>query len=112
VIVEYVSYTIPQERAPDFEAAHARARASLDASPECLAYELSRCTEDSPSYVLRIEWQSVEAHLEGFRKRAQFPAFYAVQRSDPHEECGADPAQLAVAVQMRSMRPWNEECTG
>jgi quinol monooxygenase YgiN len=80
VIVEYVSYTIPQERAPDFEAAHARARASLDASPECLAYELSRGTEDSSSYVLRIAWQSVEAHLEGFRKGVQFPAFYAAVR--------------------------------
>lgn len=32
---------------------------------------------DSSSDVLCIEWESVEAHLEGFRKGAQFPAFYA-----------------------------------
>ncbi|MGH7574771.1 MAG: antibiotic biosynthesis monooxygenase family protein [Longimicrobiales bacterium] len=77
MIVEYVRYTIPQERSEAFEAAYARARESLDASPECLGYELSRCTEDASSYVLRIEWESVEAHLEGFRKGSRFRAFFA-----------------------------------
>lgn len=80
MIVEYIRYTIPPERSGDFESAYAQAQASLDASPECLGYELSRCTEDPSSYVLRIEWSSVEAHLEGFRKGAQFPAFYTAIR--------------------------------
>jgi hemoglobin len=77
MIVEYVRYVIPAERSTAFEAAYARARSSLDASPECLAYELSRCRDEPSSYVLRIEWTSVEAHLEGFRRGAQFPAFFA-----------------------------------
>jgi hemoglobin len=77
MIVEYVRYTIPPERSAVFESAYGQAQSSLDASPECLDYELSRCTEDPSSYVLRIEWESAEAHAERFRKGAQFPAFYA-----------------------------------
>lgn len=77
MIVEYIRYTIPPERGDAFELAYARARAQLEASPECLAYELSRCVEDVSSYLLRIEWESVDAHLEGFRKGPQFRAFFA-----------------------------------
>lgn len=77
MIVEYIRYTISAVHGGEFEAAYARAEPSLNASPECLGYELSRCTEEPSSYVLRIEWDSVEAHLEGFRKGPQFRAFYA-----------------------------------
>lgn len=75
--VEYVRYSIPRERSEGFESAYTAAQAALDAAPECREYELSRCMEDPSSYVLRIEWESVEAHLEGFRRGAQFPAFFA-----------------------------------
>jgi len=77
MIVEYIRYTIPPERSAEFESAYAQAQASLDAAPQCLSYELSRCTEEPSSYVLRIEWESAEAHLQGFRKGPQFPAFFA-----------------------------------
>ncbi|MGH9847925.1 MAG: antibiotic biosynthesis monooxygenase family protein [Blastocatellia bacterium] len=58
MIVEYIRYTIPLERGAEFESAYAQAQTSLDASPQCLSYELSRCTEEPSSYVLRIEWES------------------------------------------------------
>lgn len=77
MIVEYIRYTIPPERSAQFESAYAQARVSLDASPHCLGYELSRCTEDASSYVLRIEWDSATGHLQGFRKGKEFPAFFA-----------------------------------
>ena len=77
MIVEYVRYTIDAARAEAFEAAYARAAAALEASPHCLAYELSRCVEAPESYVLRIEWDSVDGHLQGFRRSAEFAAFFA-----------------------------------
>ena len=80
MIVEYVRYTIDEGRAEAFEAAYARAAPSLDASPHCLAYELSRCVEAPESYVLRIEWDSVEGHMQGFRRSAEFAAFFAAIR--------------------------------
>lgn len=77
MIVEYIRYTIPAERSADFESGYEQARISLDASRHCLGYELSRCTEDATSYVLRIEWDSAEGHLQGFRRGKDFPGFFA-----------------------------------
>jgi hemoglobin len=80
MIVEYVRYEIAEERGPEFEAAYARAAAALDASPNCLAYELSRCVEAPASYILRIEWDSIEGHMQGFRRGPEFPGFFAAIR--------------------------------
>ena len=64
-----------RERGDALVAAYEKGRQALDASPECLAYELAVCEEDPTSYILRIEWTSTEAHILGFRKGAQFPPF-------------------------------------
>jgi quinol monooxygenase YgiN len=77
MIVEYIRYTIPDDRRAAFEDAYQQARAPLDASPHCLGYELSRCVDEPGTYVLRIEWDSAEGHLRGFRGSPQFRAFFA-----------------------------------
>lgn len=77
MIVEYIRYTVEAERAAAFVEAYAVAGKSLEASSHCHAYELSRCTEAPESFVLRIEWDSAEGHIEGFRKSAEFRAFFA-----------------------------------
>jgi len=43
----------------------------------CLAYELSHCKEDADHYVLRIEWDSEQGHLKGFRSSPEFRSFFA-----------------------------------
>jgi quinol monooxygenase YgiN len=80
MIVEYVRYEVEEARGEAFEAAYAHAAAALDASPHCRAYELSRCVEAPVSYILRIEWDSLEGHLQGFRRSAEFSAFFAAIR--------------------------------
>jgi quinol monooxygenase YgiN len=75
MIVEYVRYRIAEERRGGFEAAYARAAVPLVASAHCLRYELSRCLEDPSYYVLRIEWDSLDGHLEGFRRSPEFRDF-------------------------------------
>ena len=84
MIVEYIRYklnehaTEPREDAVGtFEAAYRAASPSLDASPHCLGYELSRCIEEPGRYILRIEWDSVEGHLAGFRRGPEFAPFLA-----------------------------------
>ena len=49
----------------------------LEASEHCERYEVSRCSEDSTQHVVRIEWDSEEGHLSGFRKSPGFRAFFA-----------------------------------
>jgi hemoglobin len=76
VIVEYIRYHIPADRAGEFEAAYGRASASLAAAPQCVDYELARCADEPESYILRITWNSAKDHLEGFRGGEHFPAFF------------------------------------
>jgi quinol monooxygenase YgiN len=80
MIVEYVRYRIEPARAVAFLAAYETAAESLRASPHCLGYELSQCTEARDAHVLRILWDSAEGHLQGFRKSAPFEAFFAAIR--------------------------------
>jgi quinol monooxygenase YgiN len=80
MIIEYVRYRIPADRADQFIAAYATAGEVLRNSTHCLGYELSRCTEEPTSFILRIEWDSLEGHLDGFRKSAQFRDFLASVR--------------------------------
>ena len=75
MIVEYIRYTIPEEGRDAFVDAYERAAKALAASPHCLTYELSACDEDPSQYVLRIEWDSSEGHLGGFRRSEHFRAF-------------------------------------
>ena len=78
MIVEYVRYEITDADA--FMLAYENARVAFDGSPHCLAYELARCEEEPKSFILRIEWDSTEGHLEGFRKSAAFANFLSAVR--------------------------------
>lgn len=80
MIVEYIRYSVTSDRAAQLEAAYATARPVLERSPHCLAFELSRCAEEPTSYILRIEWDSIEGHLGGFRKGSDFQEFFAAIR--------------------------------
>jgi quinol monooxygenase YgiN len=80
MIVEYIRYRMPAERRGEFEGAYATAQTALRHSPHCLAYEVAQCVEEPSSYVVRIEWDSVEGHVDGFRKSAVFAEFFAAVR--------------------------------
>ncbi len=48
----------------------------LATAPDCLNYQLAHCEEDPTLFIWRIEWASVEQHLNGFRKSPEFEAFF------------------------------------
>lgn len=78
MIVEYIRYNIPDEKAAAFIAAYNDAAEPLLASPNCLGYDVTRCSEDPTKFTVRIHWDSSEGHLKGFRGGPQFPAFFAL----------------------------------
>ncbi|MFT3768153.1 MAG: antibiotic biosynthesis monooxygenase family protein [Minicystis sp.] len=80
MVIEYIRYRIDGGSAASFEAAYQRASASLRASPHCLGYDLARCAEDASVYVLRIQWDSAQGHLEGFRRSPEFQPFLEAVR--------------------------------
>lgn len=77
MIIEYIRYDIPESRAEEFLAAYRAAATELRSSTHCLAYEVSRCTEEQTSFMVRIEWDSIDGHLKGFRKESGFPSFFS-----------------------------------
>lgn len=77
MVIEYIRYNVPPERAGEFEPAYERAAAALRRAPQCVEYELSQCLDDPARYVLRIVWTSADAHLQGFRGGPHFGEFFA-----------------------------------
>ncbi|MBO2011245.1 putative quinol monooxygenase [Hymenobacter negativus] len=77
MVAEYIRYQVAADQREALLAAYRQAAAELDAAPECLGYELSECEEEPGQFILRIEWTSTEAHLQGFRKGPQFAGFFA-----------------------------------
>jgi len=75
--VEYIRYELAAHQPEDLVRAYTIAADALRAAPECMAFELAQCEEAPHSFVLRIEWRSTDAHLQGFRKGPQFPPFLA-----------------------------------
>ncbi len=80
MIVEYIRYTVPSARAEEFEAAYQRAGRVLDTDPHCVRYEVARGVEEPEHFVVRIEWDSVEGHEQGFRSSPLFGEFFAAVR--------------------------------
>lgn len=75
MIVEYVRYRLSAAQVEAFLAGYTEAALVLDRAHHCEGYELSRCVEDEALFTLRILWDSVAGHLDGFRKSPDFAAF-------------------------------------
>jgi hemoglobin len=80
MVVEYIRYSIDDPRAEAFEQAYREAGDSLAASEHCERYEVSRCSEEPTQHVVRIEWDSEEGHLSGFRQSPEFRSFFEAVR--------------------------------
>jgi heme-degrading monooxygenase HmoA len=56
----------------EFEAAFEQAHALIAVQPGFRSLRLSRSLETPHEYLLLVEWDSVEAHTEGFRRSAEY----------------------------------------
>ncbi|MBV9180827.1 MAG: antibiotic biosynthesis monooxygenase [Acidobacteria bacterium] len=78
MVVEYTRYRIDKERHTAFLQAYRDAQQFLQASPNCIAYEMTHCGKEPERFILRIEWISTERHLHGFRQEDNFKKFFAL----------------------------------
>ena len=62
----------------DFEAAFAQARPLIAAAPGFRGISMSRSVESPNLYLLLVQWDSIEAHTEGFRTSPQFEQWRAL----------------------------------
>lgn len=68
MIVEHGLLTIIPGRELDFEAAFAKARPLIESSPGCHGASIARGVENPSVYLFVVRWESVEAHVVGFRE--------------------------------------------
>lgn len=80
MLTEYIRYTVPPDRAAALIDAYGSAGESLKASVHCLGFDLTRCAEAPESFILRISWDSLDGHLQGFRKSSEFRRFFEAIR--------------------------------
>jgi heme-degrading monooxygenase HmoA len=77
VLEHAVLEVIPgQEQA--FEEAFAQAKSIISAAAGFGSLRLSRCLEAPSRYVLLVEWDTLEAHTEGFRGSAGYQDWRAL----------------------------------
>lgn len=77
MVVEYIRYQVPGPQHGEFLAAYEAAGRDLASAPECLRYEIAQGVEEPDNFVVRIEWESVDAHERGFRNGPSFASFFA-----------------------------------
>lgn len=74
---ELIRYRIQAGQEEAFLDAYRKAGTFLERSPDCLGYKVLRGEEEPDRFAVVIRWKSTQRHLEGFRKSADFAAFFA-----------------------------------
>ncbi|MGY1730732.1 antibiotic biosynthesis monooxygenase family protein [Geodermatophilus sp. SYSU D01045] len=81
MVLEHALLPVRPGREEEFEAAFARARPVISASPGFRSLRLSRCLERPGTYLLLVEWDRLEDHTEGFRGSAAYQEWKALLHS-------------------------------
>ena len=78
MILEVAILDVLPGRSAEFETAFARSQHIISAMPGYLSHELRSCLEVDNRYILLVNWESVEAHTEGFRGSPQYQEWKAL----------------------------------
>jgi heme-degrading monooxygenase HmoA len=72
VILEHVILPVTPGQEADFEAAFGEAKAIIATMPGFRGLTLSRGIETPSTYLLLVQWDTLEDHTEGFRGSAEY----------------------------------------
>jgi heme-degrading monooxygenase HmoA len=72
MVLEIALFTVKPGHADQFAAAYAQAREMIASSPGCLSARMTRGIENPEQFTLLVEWETLKAHLEGFRESDRF----------------------------------------
>ena len=76
MVIEYIRYQVPAARHAEFLEAYRSAGQELGSSPHFIRYEISQGVEEPDNFIVRIEWDTVEGHENGFRTSPNFGTFF------------------------------------
>jgi len=72
MVLEVALIDVKEGSEDDFAAAYVKARDILATTPGILSVRMTRGIESPSRFVLLVEWESVEAHLNNFRATDRF----------------------------------------
>jgi quinol monooxygenase YgiN len=72
MVLEVALVDVVPGREDAFAAAYAKAHVVLVTTPGCRSVRMTRGIESPSRFVLLVEWDTVEAHLENFRATERF----------------------------------------
>lgn len=75
MILEAAMLQVKAGQEAAFEAAFRQASPIIRATPGYIQHELQRCLEAPGKYLLLVQWETLEAHTEGFRGSPQYQAW-------------------------------------
>lgn len=71
-VLEVAILDVKPEMQSDFEMAFEHAQEIIAGMPGYMSHELQNCIEQANRYILLVNWQTLEAHTQGFRGSAEY----------------------------------------
>jgi heme-degrading monooxygenase HmoA len=78
MVLEHAILPVRPGLETEFEKALAQARPLISGMPGFVSLSVSRSVESPNLYLLLVEWESVEAHTEGFRGSPEYEQWRAL----------------------------------
>ena len=78
MILEHALLPVREGEEADFEAVFAEAQAIIRSMPGFMSLRLQRGIESPGTYLLLVEWESVEHHEVGFRQSPEYQQWKAL----------------------------------
>ena len=72
MILEHAVLQVVAGREQEFEAAFGRASSIISSMRGYRSLRLERCLEERGRYLLLVEWDRLEDHIEGFRRSREY----------------------------------------
>lgn len=72
MVTEHVVMSVLPGKEAEYEHAFAEAKHVIASAKGCRSVSVSRSVETPTNYLLLVEWDSVEDHMEGFRNSEAF----------------------------------------
>ncbi|EKO3962580.1 MULTISPECIES: antibiotic biosynthesis monooxygenase family protein [Vibrio] len=78
MILEVAILDVKPEQEAQFEQSFAQAQQIIASMAGYVSHQLQRCMENPSRYILLVNWQTLEAHTEGFRQSAEYQQWRAL----------------------------------
>ncbi len=72
MILEVAILDVIEGESENFEIAFTKAQAIIAATKGYISHQLQKCIEKNNRYILLVQWETLEAHTEGFRKSHKY----------------------------------------